>query len=161
MLQVLRNVDEAGAHSPKLRLIGVGGAGCNAINAMIEAKLEGVEFIAANTDEDALATNQAEIKIALGPMLTKGLGAGANPKIGESAALEVEHKIAAVLEGAEIVFIAAGMGGGTGTGAAPVIAKIARRRGVLTIGLITKPFLFEGKQRREQAEAGIGCGSVA
>ncbi len=137
----------------KIKVIGVGGGGGNAINTMIECRLEGVEFIAANTDLQALESNQASVKIGLG--LTKGLGAGANPEVGRSSALEVEDRIAEVLEGADMVFVTAGMGGGTGTGAAPVIAKVARDLGALTVGVVTKPFGFEGKKRRRQADEGI------
>ncbi len=139
----------------KIKVIGVGGGGGNAVNTMIRSGLTGVEFIAANTDRQALGANLAEVKIPLGSDLTKGLGAGANPEMGRKAALEDYHKIADVLTGADMVFVTAGMGGGTGTGAAPVIAKIAKELGILTVGVVTKPFEFEGKKRRRQAEEGI------
>ncbi|NUM88370.1 MAG: cell division protein FtsZ [Bdellovibrionales bacterium] len=139
----------------KIKVIGVGGGGGNAVNSMIRSGLTGVEFIAANTDRQALGANLAEVKIPLGSDLTKGLGAGANPEIGRKAALEDYHKIADVLQGADMVFITAGMGGGTGTGAAPVIAKIAKELGILTVGVVTKPFDFEGRKRKRQAEEGI------
>ena len=145
----------------RIKVIGVGGGGGNAINTMIECRLEGVEFIAANTDMQALQSNQASMKIGLGSALTKGLGAGANPEIGRNAALEVEERIAEMLEGADMVFVTAGMGGGTGTGAAPVIARVAREMGALTVGVVTKPFTFEGRKRRRQAEEGIANLSAA
>lgn len=139
----------------KIKVIGVGGGGCNAVNTMIKSGLTGVEYIVANTDAQALNANLAETKIQLGSEITKGLGAGANPEIGRKAALEDYDKINEALEGADMVFITAGMGGGTGTGAAPVIAKLAREMGALTVGVITKPFGFEGKKRMRQAENGI------
>ena len=139
----------------KIKVIGVGGGGGNAINTMINCRLEGVDFIAANTDLQALESNSAQIKIPLGHRLTKGLGAGANPDIGKNAAMEDRDRIAEVLDGADMVFVTAGMGGGTGTGAAPVIAEVARELGILTVGVVTKPFGFEGKKRRRQAEEGI------
>src|SRR4051812_27700366 len=139
----------------KIRVVGVGGAGCNAVNTMIASKLDRVNFIAANTDIQALAANLAPIKIQIGQTLTKGLGAGANPEMGREAALESREQIAAVLEGADMVFVTAGMGGGTGTGAAPIIADIAKSLGCLTVGVVTKPFLFEGNKRRKAAEQGL------
>ncbi|HEX8822953.1 MAG TPA: cell division protein FtsZ [Archangium sp.] len=139
----------------KIRVVGVGGAGCNAVNTMIMAKLERVDFIAANTDVQALAANKAPVRLQLGQTLTKGLGAGANPEMGREAALESRDQIAAMLEGADMVFVTAGMGGGTGTGAAPIIADIAKSLGCLTVGVVTKPFLFEGNKRRKQAEQGL------
>ncbi|NRD66580.1 cell division protein FtsZ, partial [Corallococcus exiguus] len=132
-----------------------GGAGCNAVNTMILSKLDRVDFIAANTDVQALAASKAPTRLQLGQALTKGLGAGANPEMGREAALESRDQIAAVLEGADMVFVTAGMGGGTGTGAAPIIADIAKSLGCLTVGVVTKPFLFEGNKRRKQAEQGI------
>jgi len=138
-----------------IRVIGVGGGGCNAINTMINAGVERVEFIAANTDIQALAANKAPKKIQIGTDITRGLGAGANPEIGRSAALESKEEIAQVLEGADMVFVTAGMGGGTGTGAAPVVADIAKSMGCLTVGVVTKPFTFEGNKRRKQAEQGL------
>jgi cell division protein FtsZ len=139
----------------RIKVVGVGGGGGNALNTMILAGLTGVDFIAANTDCQALAHNRAAMKIQLGAMVTKGLGAGANPEIGRQAALEDREKIAAALEGADMVFVTAGMGGGTGTGGAPIIADIARSIGALTVGVVTKPFMFEGKRRLKQADHGI------
>lgn len=145
----------------KIKVIGVGGGGGNAINTMIEEGLDGVEFIAANTDMQALDKNQAGLKIQLGGALTKGLGAGADPEIGRNAALEDQERIKELLEGSDMVFVTAGMGGGTGTGAAPVIANIAREVGALTVGVMTKPFSFEGSRRRRIADQGLlqlqGC----
>jgi cell division protein FtsZ len=140
---------------PKIKVIGVGGGGGNSVNTMIEAGVQGVDFIAGNTDCQVLDTNQAPIKIQLGKSLTKGLGAGANPEIGCAAALEDAARIAEVLAGADMVFVTAGMGGGTGTGAAPVIAQVARDMGALTVGVVTKPFAFEGLQRKKKANNGI------
>jgi cell division protein FtsZ len=139
----------------KIKVIGVGGGGGNALNTMILAGLTGVDFIAANTDCQALQNNRARTKIQLGAQVTKGLGAGANPEIGRNAALEDKERIAEVLEGADMVFVTAGMGGGTGTGGAPVVADIAKQTGALTVGVVTKPFLFEGNRRRKHAEAGL------
>src|SRR5712672_3094067 len=139
----------------KIKVIGVGGGGGNALNTMILAGLTGVDFIAANTDCQALHSNRAHAKIQLGAQVTKGLGAGANPEIGRQAALEDKARILAALEGADMVFVTAGMGGGTGTGGAPVIADLARSVGALTVGVVTKPFLFEGKRRLKQAESGL------
>ena len=139
----------------RIKVIGVGGGGGNAINTMVAGRLEGVEFIAANTDVQALAANRASVKIQLGKSASRGLGAGANPEVGRTAALEEREQIAAALEGADMVFVTAGMGGGTGTGGAPVVADIAKQMGALTVGVVTKPFLFEGNKRRKQAEAGI------
>lgn len=138
-----------------IKVIGVGGGGGNAINTMIESGLTGVEFIAANTDVQALHSNLAPIKIQLGRELTKGLGAGANPDVGRDAALEDKAIIQEVLSGADMVFVTAGMGGGTGTGAAPIIAQVARELGALTVGVVTKPFSFEGKRRKHHGEFGI------
>jgi cell division protein FtsZ len=146
---------EQNKQAAKIRVVGVGGAGCNAVNTMIMAKLERVDFIAANTDVQALAANKSPTRLQLGQTLTKGLGAGANPEMGREAALESKEQIAAVLEGADMVFVTAGMGGGTGTGAAPIIADIAKSLGCLTVGVVTKPFLFEGNKRRKQAEQGL------
>jgi len=139
----------------KIKVIGVGGGGGNAINSMIAAGLSGVDFIAANTDAQALANNRAPFKVQLGTELTRGLGAGADPEIGRAAALEDRDRIAELLEGADMVFVTCGMGGGTGTGAAPVIADVARELGALTVGVVTKPFDFEGNRRARQAQAGI------
>lgn len=139
----------------KIKVIGIGGGGGNAVNTMIKGGLNGVEFIIANTDNQALQSSLAPVKIQLGQMITKGLGAGANPDVGRRSALEDYNRIAEMLEGSDMVFITAGMGGGTGTGAAPVIAKIAKEVGALTVGVVTKPFDFEGKKRKRQAEEGI------
>jgi len=138
-----------------LKVIGVGGSGCNAINTMINSQFMGVEFIAANTDVQALGLSKASITVPLGAVLTKGLGAGSNPDIGREAAVENADQIRQTVEGADMVFVTAGMGGGTGTGAAPVIAGIARELGILTVGVVTKPFLFEGAMRMRRAEEGL------
>jgi cell division protein FtsZ len=139
----------------RIKVIGVGGGGGNAINTMVAGRLEGVEFIAANTDVQALGANRAQVKLQLGKSVSRGLGAGANPDRGREAALEVQDAIGEALAGADMVFVTAGMGGGTGTGAAPIIADIAKKAGALTVGVVTKPFLFEGNRRRKQAETGI------
>ena len=139
----------------KIKVIGVGGGGGNAVNRMIAAKMEGVEFIVANTDVQALQLSSAPVKLQLGVKLTSGLGAGANPDVGRRAALEDSEKIIEALEGADMVFVTAGMGGGTGTGAAPVIASLASEMGALTVAVITRPFGFEGKRRMAQAERGM------
>lgn len=138
----------------KIKVVGVGGGGCNAVNTMIRSGLEGVEFITANTDRQALDASLAQVKITIGTQLTKGLGAGADPEVGRKAALEDYAKISEVLSGADMVFVTAGMGGGTGTGAAPIFAKIAKEVGALTVGVVTKPFLFEGKKRMRHAQFG-------
>lgn len=140
-----------------IKVIGVGGGGGNAVNRMVSDGLQGVEFIAMNTDQQALAKNHAATKVQLGSKLTKGRGAGADPEIGQRAAEESKDEIANALKGSQMVFITAGMGGGTGTGAAPVVAEIARDMGILTVGIVTKPFAFEGKRRMEQAEKGISA----
>ena len=139
----------------KIKVIGVGGGGNNAVNRMIESGVKGVDFIVANTDLQVLNNSKAPVKIQIGQDLTNGLGAGANPQIGKEAALESKEEIQAALEGADMVFITCGMGGGTGTGAAPVIASIAQDIGALTVGIVTKPFSFEGKRRMQQAFDGI------
>jgi cell division protein FtsZ len=145
----------------KIKVIGVGGGGCNAVNRMIRAKVEGVEFISANTDLQALKQSQAPLKLQLGAKLTKGLGAGANPEVGRKAALEDTDKIIESLEGSDMIFVTAGLGGGTGSGAAPVVASLASELGSLTVAVVTKPFAFEGKRRMLQAEQAlaelIGC----
>lgn len=138
-----------------IKVIGVGGGGGNAVNTMIAAGLRGVEFITANTDLQALEATQASVRLQLGANLTRGLGAGANPDIGRKAAQEDREAVIKALEGADMVFITAGMGGGTGTGAAPIIASMAREKDILTVAVVTKPFTFEGRQRMRQAEAGI------
>jgi cell division protein FtsZ len=142
---------------PVIRVVGVGGAGVNAVNRMIEADIEGVEFIAINTDLQSLQTSAAAATVHIGDAITRGLGSGANPELGRQAAREEYDQIKAVLRGADMVFIAAGAGGGTGTGGAPVVAQIAREIGALTVGIITRPFQFEGTHRRDQAEAGIAA----
>ncbi len=138
-----------------IKVVGVGGGGCNAVNSMIENKLNLVEFIAINTDQMSLADSKADVKIQIGEKLTKGLGAGANPEIGEKAAEENKEEIAKELQGADMVFVTAGMGGGTGTGAAPVVAGIAKEMGILTVGVVTRPFAFEGMRRANAAKRGI------
>ena len=138
-----------------IKVIGVGGAGNNAVNRMIEADIKGVDFIAVNTDRQALQISKAKTKIQIGEKITRGLGAGANPDIGAQAAEESKAEVAEVLRGADMVFVTAGMGGGTGTGAAPIVAQAAKEMGILTIGVVTKPFTFEGKKRLSQAERGV------
>ncbi|CAA9479064.1 MAG: Cell division protein FtsZ [uncultured Solirubrobacteraceae bacterium] len=140
---------------PVIRVVGVGGAGVNAVNRMVEAEVGGVEFIAINTDVQSLQQSTANVTLHIGPSITRGLGAGSNPELGRASAMEEYDKIKALLKGADMVFIAAGAGGGTGTGAAPVVARIARELGALTVGIITKPFGFEGTRRAAQAEQGI------
>ena len=147
--------DESIDQSAKIKVIGVGGGGGNAVNTMIACNVHNVEFIVTNTDVQSLRMSSAPVKIQIGAQLTKGLGAGANPTAGREAALEDREKIADILKGADLIFIAAGMGGGTGTGAAPVIADVAREVGALTVGVVTKPFSREGKQRLAKAEEGI------
>lgn len=139
----------------KIKVIGVGGGGNNAINRMIESKLQGVEFISVNTDKQSLFSSKAEYKIQIGEKLTRGLGAGANPDVGSKAAEESRDDIYQALQGADMVFITAGMGGGTGTGAAPIVAEIAKEMGILTVAVVTKPFSFEGKRRMKNAVIGI------
>ncbi|MDQ6993111.1 MAG: cell division protein FtsZ [Mariprofundus sp.] len=146
--------DQAGL-SARIKVIGVGGGGGNALNNMINQKLQGVDFIVANTDAQAIDRNHADVKLQLGADITRGLGAGANPTIGREAADAERERIREYLEGTDMVFITAGMGGGTGTGAAPVIAEVAKELGILTVAVVTKPFGFEGKRRMRQAEAGI------
>ncbi|MBS4217831.1 cell division protein FtsZ [Bacillus sp. FJAT-49711] len=140
-----------------IKVIGVGGGGNNAVNRMIEHDVQGVEFIAVNTDAQALNLSKAEIKMQIGAKLTRGLGAGANPEVGKKAAEESKEQIEEALRGADMVFVTAGMGGGTGTGAAPVIAQIAKDLGALTVGIVTRPFTFEGRKRANQASGGIGA----
>ena len=138
-----------------IKVIGVGGGGNNAVNRMVESELKGVQFLSVNTESQVLELSKADVTIQIGEKVTKGLGAGANPQIGEAAAQESREDIIKALEGADMVFVTAGMGGGTGTGAAPVVAECAREAGALTVGVVTKPFGFEGKKRKEQAERGI------
>ena len=146
---------EEGVRGARIKVIGVGGGGGNAVNRMIQARMAGVEFIAANTDVQALKASHAPVKLQLGVRLTSGLGAGANPDVGRRAALEDSEKIIEALEGADMVFVTAGLGGGTGTGAAPVIASLASELGILTVAVVTRPFSFEGKRRQQQAEQGL------
>jgi cell division protein FtsZ len=146
---------EESMRGARIKVIGVGGGGGNAINRMIQSRMAGVEFIAANTDVQALKVSQAPVKLQLGVRLTSGLGAGSNPDLGRRAALEDSEKIIEALEGADMVFVTAGLGGGTGTGAAPVIASLASEMGILTVAVVTRPFAFEGKRRQQQAEHGI------
>ena len=138
-----------------IKVVGIGGGGVNAVNRMIEQGLKGVEFIAINTDAQALLMSDADVKLDIGRELTRGLGAGSDPEVGRQAAEAHREEIEEVLKGADMVFITAGKGGGTGTGAAPVIAELARTLGALTIGVVTRPFAFEGRRRSVQAEAGI------
>jgi cell division protein FtsZ len=140
---------------PVLRVVGVGGAGVNAVNRMVEAEVEGVEFLAINTDLQSLQQSAAHVTLHIGGGVTRGLGSGSNPDLGRQAAMEEYDKIKALLKGADMVFVAAGAGGGTGTGAGPIVARIARELGALTVGIVTKPFAFEGARRREQAEVGV------
>jgi cell division protein FtsZ len=153
--EVRISFDDNPRNNAKIKVIGVGGGGGNAVNRMISAKVEGVEFLVANTDLQALQMSQAPVKIQLGAKLTAGLGAGANPETGKKAALEDVEKILEALEGADMVFVTAGMGGGTGTGAAPIIASLASEMGALTVAVVTKPFAFEGKRRLSQADRGL------
>ncbi|MBJ6726674.1 cell division protein FtsZ [Geomesophilobacter sediminis] len=147
--------DESIDQSAKIKVIGVGGSGGNAVNTMMDVGIAGVDFIVANTDAQALRMSKAPVKIQIGTQMTKGLGAGANPNVGREAALEDKEKLVESLKGADMIFIAAGMGGGTGTGAAPVIAEVAREAGALTVGVVTKPFTREGRQRLAKGEDGI------
>jgi len=139
----------------RIKVIGVGGAGCNAVNTMIAAGVRGVEFISANTDVQHLGRSQAQFKVQLGPERTKGLGAGARPEVGKESALESRDKLREAMEGADMVFVTAGMGGGTGTGAAPIVASLAQELGALTVGVVTKPFQYEGRRRASHAEEGL------
>jgi cell division protein FtsZ len=148
-------LDEEGRTGARIKVVGVGGGGSNAVNRMVQAGLDGVEFIVANTDLQALKLNSAPNKIQIGGKLTKGLGAGADPNVGRQAALEDTDKLIEALDGADMVFVTTGLGGGTGTGAAPVIASLASELGALTIAVVTKPFKFEGKKRQSQAERGL------
>lgn len=138
-----------------IKVIGVGGGGNNAVNRMIDEEVQGVEFIVANTDVQALKASKAETKIQIGPKLTKGLGAGSLPEIGKKAAEESEEAIRETLQGADLIFVTAGMGGGTGTGAAPIVARLAKELGALTVGVVTRPFTFEGPKRGREAAQGI------
>jgi len=150
-------LDEIQSQFARIKVVGVGGGGQNAVNRMIEAGLQGVEFAALNTDAQALMMSNAPLRLRLGEKLTRGLGAGSNPEIGQKAAEESREEIRGLLEGADMVFITAGMGGGTGTGGTPVVAEIAREVSALTVGVVTKPFAFEGRRRQQQAEQGIAA----
>jgi cell division protein FtsZ len=147
--------EESANQHARMKVVGVGGGGGNAVNRMIEERLEHVEFISVNTDNQALLNSKSDIKVQIGKKLTRGLGAGARPEIGRQAIEENRDEVATALQGADLVFITCGMGGGTGTGAAPVVAELAREAGALTVGIVTKPFLFEGRKRMRQAEQGI------
>lgn len=149
--------DSQEANNAIIKVIGVGGAGGNAVNRMIDEGVQGVQFIAANTDVQALESSKAETKIQLGPKLTRGLGAGSNPEVGQNAAEESAQTIEDELKGADMIFVTAGMGGGTGTGAAPIVARIAKETGALTVGVVTRPFLFEGPKRGKNATTGIAA----
>jgi cell division protein FtsZ len=148
-------LEESVTQSARMKVIGVGGGGGNAVNRMIEERLLGVEFISVNTDAQALAASRSDLKVQIGKKLTRGLGAGARPEIGRQAVEENRDEIIAAVQGADLVFVTCGMGGGTGTGAAPIVAQVARDIGALTVGIVTKPFLFEGRKRMRQAEMGI------
>ena len=148
-------MDSTANHEDVLKVIGVGGGGNNVVNRMVRSGMQGVEFIAVNTDRQCLSASEATQKLAIGEKLTGGKGAGANPEVGRESAKESKEQITALLEGADMVFVTAGMGGGTGTGAAPVVAEIAKEKGILTVGVVTKPFNFEGRRRMEQAAQGI------
>ena len=148
-------MDSAASHEDILKVIGVGGGGNNVVNRMVRSGMQGVEFVAVNTDRQCLNASEATQKLAIGEKLTGGKGAGANPEVGRESAKESKEQITALLEGADMVFVTAGMGGGTGTGAAPVVAEIAKEKGILTVGVVTKPFNFEGRRRMEQAARGI------
>src|SRR5688500_9016845 len=148
--------EESATQGARMKVVGVGGGGGNAVNRMIEERLEGVEFISVNTDAQALLSSKSDVKIQIGKKLTRGLGAGARPEIGRQAIEENRDEVGRCLTNADLVFITCGMGGGTGTGAAPVIAELAKEAGALTVGIVTRPFLFEGRKRMRQAEAGIG-----
>jgi cell division protein FtsZ len=147
--------DESPVRNARMKVVGVGGAGGNAVNRMIDEQLEGVEFISMNTDAQALKESRAQVTLQIGKKLTRGLGAGARPEVGRQALAESEDDVRRALDGADLVFVTAGMGGGTGTGAAPLVAEIARDMGALTIGVVTRPFSFEGKKRERQAQAGL------
>ncbi|MFQ5737998.1 MAG: cell division protein FtsZ [Acidobacteriota bacterium] len=147
--------DEGPPHGARIKVVGIGGGGCNAVNRMIESGIDGVEFVAANTDLQALRQCRAPVKLQLGAKLTKGLGAGANPAVGRQAALEDTERLIDQMEGADMVFVTAGLGGGTGSGGAPIVANVASQLGALTVSVVTKPFDFEGKRRMSQAESSL------
>src|SRR4029453_4026743 len=148
-------LEESGIQTARMKVVGVGGGGGNAVNRMSEDQLGGVEFISVNTDAQALALSKSQVKIQIGRKLTRGLGAGARPEIGRQAIEENRDEVGVAVQGADMVFVTCGMGGGTGTGAAPIAAQLARESGALTVGIVTKPFLFEGRRRMRQAETGI------
>src|SRR5216117_696260 len=148
-------LEETVSQNARMKVVGVGGGGGNALNRMVDEGLQGVEFISVNTDAQALLNNKADVKVQIGKKLTRGLGAGARPEIGRQAIEENREEVLHALQGADLVFVTCGMGGGTGTGAAPIISQVARDLGALTIGIVTKPFLFEGRKRMRQAEMGI------
>src|SRR5260370_19711167 len=148
-------LEETVAQNARMKVVGVGGGGGKGVNRMIDEQLQGVEFISCNTDAQALMNNKADVKVQIGKKLTRGLGAGARPEIGRQAIEENRDEVLHAIQGADLVFVTCGMGGGTGTGAAPIIAQTARDMGALTIGIVTKPFLFEGRKRMRQAEMGI------
>src|SRR5580765_8257023 len=147
--------DPSGSYLAVIKVVGVGGGGTNAVNRMVDASLTGVEFIAVNTDAQARMMCDADVKIHIGAKVTRGLGAGADPAIGQAAGLESRDELKEALKGADMVFVTAGEGGGTGTGAAPVVAEISRELDALTVGVVTRPFVFEGRKRSQQAEQGI------
>ncbi len=149
------SIQEEPRTGAKIKVVGVGGGGCNAVNRMIAAGLQGVQYIVVNTDQQALQNSQAPVKLQLGAKLTEGLGAGSDPEVGRRAALEDTDKLIEALEGADMVFVTTGLGGGTGTGAAPIVASLANELGALTVAVVTKPFYFEGKRRMQQAEQGL------
>src|SRR5438067_3861793 len=147
--------DQSGNYLAVIKVVGVGGGGTNAVNRMVDAGLHGVEFIAVNTDAQALLMCEADVKIHIGAQATRGLGAGANPTVGQAAAQESRDELKEALKGADMIFVTAGEGGGTGTGGAPIVAQLARELQALTVGVVTKPFVFEGRKRAQQAELGI------
>ncbi len=148
-------LEETVSQNARMKVVGIGGGGGNALNRMVDEGLQGVEFISVNTDSQALLNNKADVKVQIGKKLTRGLGAGARPEIGRQAIEENRDEVLHSLHGADMVFVTCGMGGGTGTGASPIIAQMARDLGALTIGIVTKPFLFEGRKRMRQADMGI------
>src|SRR5882762_4392039 len=148
-------LEETVSQAARMKVVGVGGGGGNAVNRMIDEHLTGVEFISVNTDSQALLSNKADVKVQIGKKLTRGMGAGARPEIGRQAIEENRDDVLHLLEGADLVFVTCGMGGGTGTGAAPIIAQLSRDVGALTVGIVTKPFLFEGRKRMRQADIGL------
>src|SRR2546425_6135139 len=148
-------LEETVTQNARMKVVGIGGGGGNALNRMVDEGLTGVEFVSVNTDAQALMNNKADVKVQIGKKLTRGLGAGARPEIGRQAIEENRDEVLHALQGADLVFVTCGMGGGTGTGAAPIISQVARDLGALTIGIVTKPFLFEGRKRMRQAEMGV------